>query len=101
MRAATTKIPHLLYEKDLLKNPESDVWLYLQIMIYLQWIYMMGMGEKPHKYVQTKNKEKFPVWLTSHPYRLRKWRPTVFRCPKTPKTSGTYPRWDWDLTLVG
>ena len=47
MRAATTKIPHLLYEKDLLKNPEGDVWLYLQIMIYLQWICMVGMGEKP------------------------------------------------------
>ena len=28
---------------------------------------MMGMGEKTPKYIQTKNKEKFPVWLPSHP----------------------------------
>ena len=28
---------------------------------------MMGVGEKTPKYVQTKNKENFPVWLTSRP----------------------------------
>ena len=26
-----------------------------------------GNVRKPPKYVQTKNKEKFPVWLPSHP----------------------------------
>ena len=30
-----------------------------------------------------------------------KLRPTVFRCPKTPKTSRTYPRWERDPSLIG
>ena len=30
-----------------------------------------------------------------------KWRPTVFRCPKTPKTSRTYPKWERDPYLMG
>ena len=28
---------------------------------------MMGMGEKPRNIQNTKTKEKFPVWLPSHP----------------------------------
>ena len=38
--------------------------------IYNKWfIYNEygGNGRKPPKYIQTKNKEKFPVWLPSHP----------------------------------
>ena len=30
-----------------------------------------------------------------------KWRPTVFRCPKTPKTSQTYPTGERDPSLMG
>ena len=30
-----------------------------------------------------------------------KWRPTVFRCPKTPKTSQTYPRRERKPSLMG
>ena len=60
-----------------------------------------GNGRKTPKYVQTK-KGKIPLLVALPPTpRLRKWRPTVFRCPKTPKTSRTYPMWDWDPTLVG
>ena len=62
-----------------------------------------GNGRKTPKYVQTKTKEKFPVWLPSYPpvYEKKKWSLTVFRCPKTPKTSRTYPRWDGGPSLTG
>ena len=63
---------------------------------------MMGMGEKkPEKQKVTKSRKKFPVWLPSPPPVYEKWRPAVFRCGKTLKTSRTYPRWDWGLSLVG
>ena len=48
-----------------------------------------------------KNKEKNPRLVVLPSPRLQKWRPTVLRCPKTPKTSRTYPRWDWGPSLVG
>ena len=70
MRAAATKIPHLLYEKDLLKNTEWNLWFYLQLMIYLQWILYDGNGRNPPKYTKNeydKQRKKFPVWLPSHP----------------------------------
>ena len=44
MRAAVTKIPHLLYEEDLLKTRK-----WYMIFIYNIWFMyndMMGMGEK-------------------------------------------------------
>ena len=47
MRAAVTKIPHLLYEEDLLK---SRKWY--MIFIYNIWFMykdMMGMGEKKNE----------------------------------------------------
>ena len=44
---------------------------------------MMGMGEKPRNIQKTKR------------------RPTVFRCPKTPKTSRTYPKWERVPNLMG
>ena len=56
---------------------------------------MMGMGEKPRN-TKTKTKEKFPVWLNSV-----KWRPTVFRCPITPKRSRIYPKWQRVPNLMG
>ena len=49
---------------------------------------MMGMGEK-NKIYKTKAKEKIPR-LVALPFpRLQKWRLTVYRRPKTPKTSRT------------
>ena len=30
-----------------------------------------------------------------------KWRLTIFQCPKTLKTSRTYPRWERDPSLMG
>ena len=69
MRAAVTKIPHLLYEEDLLKTRK---WydFYLQNMVYVQWY--DGNGRKnPEKYIYKKeNKEKFPIWFPSHCYIL-------------------------------
>ena len=66
MRAAVTKIPYLLYEKNLLRTQK-----WYMIFIYKIWFMyneMMGMGEKtPKNYIYKRNKEKFPVWFPSHP----------------------------------
>ena len=59
----------------------------------------MGMGEKPRN-TKTKTKKTSPVWLPSHPPST-KWRLTVFRCPKTPRTSRTYPKWERVPNLMG
>ena len=74
------------------------VFIY-NFVISLQW--MMGMGEKTPKYVQYEKQGKILRLVALPSPRLRKWGPTVFRCPKTPKTSRTYPRLDWDPTLEG
>ena len=66
MHTATTKIPHLLYEEDLLKTPKVMYDFIYSFVIFLLWIYMLGMGEKPRNIYNTRNKEKFPVWLPSH-----------------------------------
>ena len=50
-----------------------------------------GDERKTPKYVQNENQGKIPRLVALPSPRLRKWRPTVFRCPKT---SRTYPRWD-------
>ena len=53
--------------------------------------------ENPENEKKKETKEKdFPRLVV-----YEKWRPTVFRCPKTSKTSRTYPRWDWGPSLVG
>ena len=57
MRAAVTKIPHLLYEENLLKTQR-----WYMIFIYKIWFMyneMMGMGEKnPEKlYIQEKQRK--------------------------------------------
>ena len=58
---------------------------------------MMGMGEKPRN---TKNeyetKVKIPRLVDS-----TKWRPTIFRCSKKPKTSCAYPKWEMFPILMG
>ena len=56
------------------------------------------MGEKPQN-IENENQGKNLAALPSP--RLRKWRPTVFRCPKTPKTSRTYPKWNGGPSLAG
>ena len=57
MRAAVTKIPHLLYEENLLKTRK-----WYMIFIYKIWFMytdMMGMGEKPRKiYIQERKQGK-------------------------------------------
>ena len=61
-----------------------------------------GNGRKTPKYVQTKTKEKkIPRLVALLSSRLRKCRPTVFRCLKRPKTSRTCPRWDGGPSLMG
>ena len=80
-------------------KPERDVWFYFTIYD-LFTMNMMGMGEKTLKYIQAKNKEKFPIWLPSHPpvYKIGSW---LFSRAKEPKTSRTYLRLDWDPNLQG
>ena len=60
MRAATTKIPHLLYEKDLLKTPK------VMYDLFTMHVYD-GDGRKTPKYTKRKPRKKFTVWLPSHP----------------------------------
>ena len=96
--AATTKILHLLYEEVLLKTRKWCMILFTINDLFI--MNMMGMGEKNPKYIQTKNKEKFPVWLLSHPP-IYKIRGRLFSGAKEPKTSRTYPRWDGNPNLQG
>ena len=49
MRAATAKIPRLLYEKGLLKN--HQLWMILFTIYDLFTMDMTGMGEKNPKYI--------------------------------------------------
>ena len=93
MRAATTKIPHLLYEKDLLKTPK------VMYDVFTMHVYD-GDGRKNPEIYRTKTKKKIPRLVALPSSRLRKLRLTVFQCPKTPKTSWTYPRWDGGPILV-
>ena len=58
---------------------------------------MMGMGEKP----RNTNKEKNPPFGYPQIPPSSKWRLTVFRCLKTPKTSRTYPKWVGVPNLMG
>ena len=46
------------------------------------------MGEKPRN-TKTKTRKNPPFGYPPIP-QSTKWRPTVFRCPKTPKRSWTY-----------
>ena len=65
MRAATTKIPHLLNEKDLLKTLDVMYDFIYNFWFIYNELCMMGMGEKPRNVQKAKDKEKFPVWLPS------------------------------------
>ena len=57
--------------KEAYLKPESDGWFY-SWFIYNEYD---GNGRKTPK--QTKNKEKFPVWLPSHPHDWRKFVPVL------------------------
>ena len=62
---------------------------------------MMEMGEKTPKNIYTwKNKEKFPVWLSSHPH-VYEIGGRLFSGSKEPETSRTYPWWDGNPNLQG
>ena len=58
MRAAVTKIPHLLYEEDLLK---TRMWCMILFTIWFMYNGYDGNGrEKPRKVYIHENKEKIP-----------------------------------------
>ena len=99
MRAAITKIPHLLYEKGLLKTPKVMYdFIYNLWFIYNECIWW-GWEKKPEK--RNEGKDFHPLVALPSPPPSMKWRPTVFRCPKKPKTSRTYPSGERDPTLMG
>ena len=66
MRAATTKIQHLLYEKDLLKTLKVMYDFFTIYDLFTMNIYD-GDKRKTSKYIKWKPRKKFPVWLPSHP----------------------------------
>ena len=91
MRAAVTKIPHLLYEEDQLKTRK-----WYMIFIYNIWFMyndMMGMGEKKtEKYIYTrKTRKNSPVGFPPIPPSI-KLEADCFPGRKKPETSRTYPR---------
>ena len=63
----------------------------------------MGMGEKNRNTIKRmyETKEKITQFGCPPIPPSTKWRPTVFWCPKTPKTSRTYRRWERDPSLMG
>ena len=61
---------------------------------------MMGMKEKIRNIQKRKPRKNSPLGCTPI-LPSTKWSPTVFRCPKTLKTSRTYPRWERDPSLMG
>ena len=61
----------------------------------------MGMGEKSKNYTKYENKRKNSSFGCPPIVPSRKWKPTVFRCLKTPKTSQTYRRLERGPSLVG
>ena len=50
-----------------------------------------GNRRKTPKYIQSENEGKNSPFGCPPIAPSMKWRLTVFRCPKTPKTSQTYP----------
>ena len=64
MRAATTKIPHLLYEKGLLKTPNE-----MYDFIYNWWLMWWEWEKNPEIYKKIqkrKQRKKFTAFLHSH-----------------------------------
>ena len=61
-----------------------------------------GWEKNPEKYKKQIWKPRKNSLFGCPPIPLSmKWRLTVFQCPKTPKTSWTYPWWERDPSLVG
>ena len=57
MRTATTKIPHLLYEKDLLKTPKWRMILFTICDLFTMNVYDEDWRKNP-KYIQSENHGK-------------------------------------------
>ena len=62
--------------------------IYLQKMIYLQFVKMMGMGERP-KEKKIEQKKTLFGYPPIPPSKI--WRSTLFQSPRRPKTSQTFP----------
>ena len=60
----------------------------------------MGMGEKPRNMYKRKTRKDFPFGCPPIPPVYENGGRLFSGVRKTPKTSRTYPRWDWDPTLV-
>ena len=91
--AASTKIPHSLCEKTYLKPRMKCMILFTErIFIYKD---VMGMGEKPRKRKGNERKNPRLVTLPSPLLRYGGW--LFSRCPRTPKRSWTYSKWEGDV----
>ena len=92
--AATTKMPHLLYEEALLETRKWCMILFYN-MIYLQWIWWEWENPPPEK-----QGKKSPFGCPPIPP-VNKIGSRLFSGTKELKTSLTYSRLDWDPNLQG
>ena len=85
--------------EDQLKRSRNEMYDFYLQKYYLIYKMCVGDGRKTRNESKKKNKtkEKFPR-LVALPSPLLRY---VFRCPRTLKTSGTYPKWDRVLNLKG
>ena len=90
--AAATKIPHSLCETTYLKPRMKCMILLTEMIIYKDVMAMEEKNPKEKKNERKKSPFGCPLIPTS-----TIWRPTVFQCPRTPKTSRTNPKWEGDL----
>ena len=98
MHAATTKIPHLLYEKVLLKTRKWCMILFT-IFVFLQWIWWEWEKKTRKIYIHEKQ-GKIPRLVTL-PSPVYKIGGRLFSGPKKLETSRTHPRWDGNPNLQG
>ena len=78
----------------------STLILFRKYGLFTKMLYD-GDRRKTPKYTKEETKEKNSLFGCSPILPSTKLRPTVFRCPKTPKTSRTYPKWERVPNLMG